>query len=234
MARLLLIYFVLIGTSTTLFSQNFKADLEKMQEVYSSANEFYAKINVKAYTDGINGKPAIEKKAIIKKSGKRYLYTLDQITMLMNNEYLIMVNNDEKVIIFEEIEEAEQPSVNQIVAPNLDSILSEYKSVEYKGVVSGDKHYVVQNEKGPIDKVELFFDVNTFFLEKIIYRYNQSVLKQKGLTVITFSAISTKPKFKAETFAATQFFRKIKNTYEPGLSYKDFEVINTSEFEEQE
>ncbi|MBI1227716.1 MAG: hypothetical protein GC192_20955 [Bacteroidetes bacterium] len=225
---------VLFVISTLVASaQNFKEDIKKMYGAYQNAESFYTEIKVEAFHNSLDERPKFSKKAIVQKQGKKYLYKLDDMTTLINSKYQVATIGAKKMMIVQDVEE--EPVLENMLVQNLDSLLDKNTKITYKGIVDGQKCYqILQPEGSMISKVELYLAPSTYFLTKMIYWTDSKVLNQQGIVVSTFKGTTTKPVFNEDTFSERQFFSKKQGKYIPAVAYKNFEIINTSDYDIQE
>jgi outer membrane lipoprotein-sorting protein len=200
-------------------AQDFKADMQKMQEIYNNAEKLQTSMKIDVYATEKATKPVMTKRATIKKEGNNFFYDIDGVTTLVNSKYSIMVNKTNKTIVFKNIEKQLKDRMNEVI-PNFDKELEAYNGVEYKGLENGKKHYVVKNVDNQIKFGHIYLD-NRGMLSKIVYIYKE----QKGKAVIVFSQNSLNPTFKESQFSEKQFFKKKGKEWIPMGTYKYYEVI---------
>ncbi|MEL6865411.1 MAG: hypothetical protein AAFP19_13380 [Bacteroidota bacterium] len=225
-----LLVFSLLGMEG--IAQDYKADLEKMYRIYEKATDVYMKMRIRAYTNEQPTQALFEKKATIRKQGNNYLYDLDDSRMLINDRYQVIVDRSEKMILLEKREAEPEQQLGQWRTPELDSILSKHPNVEYKGIEEGGKCYVVEDGEQMIKKVKVIIDQDSGLLKKLTYWYNdQFYLQQNGFVIIDFKEANVNPEFAENTFSESQFIQKKDKEFLPVSTYKNYEIVNTVDYE---
>lgn len=206
-------------------AQSFKNDLEAMYSSYTKATDFYAKVEVKMYEKAIDTKPTKHRKATIRKSGWNFLYDIDDTKMLMNDKCAVIVNKEEKIIVYKKGERADLSSVPEIVTPDFDSLLANYDKVVYKGFKGNNKLYTIILEDSHIKQVDVYLDKDKKWLKKMVYYYNKAITDVDSRVVVTFSGISDQPNFSKTQFSEKQFVIKQKGKMTLHPNYKSYRLI---------
>jgi hypothetical protein len=206
-------------------AQSFKKDMEAMYNAYLKATDFYAKVDVKMYERTKDTKPNIRRNAIIRKSNYNFFYELDNNKMLMNNKCVVMVDGDNKTVVYKEGKRNKKSSIPDVVAPNFDSLLTDYDKVVYKGIYGKNKLYSITLKNANVKQIDLYLDQDKKWLKKIVYHYNEAIYKIDSRVVITFNGVTDKPNFSKTQFSERQFVVKQNGEMKLTTNYKSYRLI---------
>lgn len=215
---LLLGFFFLLSSVQ---SQSFEGDMTKMKMAYTGVDDLYLEMENSIWQDKVVTK---EQNAIIRKKGALYFYEIDDAIMLINTKYILMIDHQNKTIIYDDWTEAKASKIAQQHIPVAADILKKYPSVDYKGAANGYKNYVLENENIQMSKVEIAFESKTGFMRKIRYYYNPKLLEKEVYTELKMKVINTKPSFKTSTFSEKQFITQIGTKFKGIGKYSDYAV----------
>ena len=219
-----------ISSSMIGFSQDYKTDLKKMYELYNSLENYYAEIYVKAYEGSTSGTPYLTKHTTVRKEGNKFFYELDNnIKMLVNNNFSILVNKEQKTIAYKPLKKPKKIDLNEFTAmSDMEEIIGSYKSVTFKGSKDGIKHYVILPNQNMI-KAELFMK-SSGLITKIIYEYKETN-GETNKVVAEFKNSTTTPSFTKNTFSENQFFKKQGKEYIAVDKYKNYNLVKVEDYE---
>lgn len=216
---------ILIGLLSNLtIAQDFKADLKKMHNAFKDASSISCKMKIDVYN---NDKLYTTKRAHINKEKNNYMYSLDDRTMLLNHQYLLMVDKQNKIIVVNEVEEEsikEYIELNQTIFQDIDTLLKSYESWEYLGKKGKNKSYLFTLRSGVIKRAKITIDVSNYTMKNLIYYYDEGT-DTKNRVLISFSGMSLKPNFTKSTFSEKKYIQKVKEEWVASIRYKDYEVI---------
>lgn len=219
---------VLILLPFTSESQSFKEDIKVMYNSYLKATDFYAKVDVKMYEHSKDATPYVQRKAIIRKSGTNFLYELDKNKMLMNDKCAVIVDDNNKTIVYKKGKQA-QSQVTDVVVPDFDSLITTYDKVIYKGVQGNSKVYTIILKDANIKQVDIYLEQEKKWLTKLVYHYNETLYKVDSKVIITFSDITDNPKFSSTQFSEKQFVVKENGKNKVHQSYASYRLIEMTE-----
>ncbi len=227
--KLILIISLCLSTITAATSQNLKTDLQKMKNAYTEAKGFQTEVDVKIYQEE---KFIGTKKAMIKKTKENYFYTVDDISILLNEEYSVMINKKQKVIVFGKKEAGASDlyaTVDQFKLEQMDSLFNKNKEWEFKGITNQQKHYTLKNKEDLISKTELFINEKNHTIQKVIFYYNEELSGGKNMVVINYKNTKINPAFSKDVFSETNYIKNVNGAWITTASYKDYDLINVSE-----
>jgi len=225
-----LIIIICLFISSKNYAQSFKEDLKVMYNSYLNADDFYAKIKIDMYESSKDAQPYETRKAEISKSSMKVLYKLDNDQVLINDKCVVIINDEEKMILYKPGKKKER-SIPDIVMPNFDSLMADYNKVIYKGLVNQSKHYIVNLESSNIKRVDIFLSKESRWLTKLVYYYNEEYYGIDSKVIINFNSITASPNFTKQTFSESQFFRRKNGKVILLPIYKDYRFIEMKEEE---
>lgn len=220
--------FLLLGT--TVRAQNLATDLAKMQSAYLKAQRMHMKTVTKEFEEGEPN--AVVEEATIMKDGSKYLYSMQGKTFLMNDVYVIVVDEESKQIqcISRKNKDLRMPKnldpmaqMNQ-VNTNFDSLVKTYEEVKYLGLKNGKKRYSMTMPGQQVISAEMAFDAQSFLLSDIKYVYNEEWYGKSYIT-ISLPIMDVNPTFKENTFSEWNFLKKEGGKLKPNDQYKEYELI---------
>jgi outer membrane lipoprotein-sorting protein len=215
----------------TCFAQDFKADMQKMQDAYKNIKKMSAVITISIYPNAASAQALANKTAVLKKQDDNYFYSLDEMILVMNEKYSVMVYKaDRQIICSDRNLGEEKKAAYAFASPAIDSLLSKYKSVEYKGIQEGCKQYVVQTI-GAINRTELSIDASTYLINSVTYYYDPEKVPDAGKVTVQYKINEGGSDISASDFSEKQFFTRSGDHYVPSKSYKGYIVskINPDE-----
>ena len=219
---------LLAAASLPAAAQDFGEDMKAMSKAYAALNDFSAGITVKVFGGDNETRPMTVKNATVKKKDLSYFYSIDDVTMLMNHDYIIMVNSSMKTISVNARTAGEKPqNIYQMAVPQLDSLLKKHDKVRYIGVEDNCRHYQVSSPKSIIEKTDLFIDMNTNLLTKLDYRYNASYRYQTR-AIVEFQSLNTKAGLSDEEFSEKKFFTKDGKQLKASPSFARYKIVLAS------
>lgn len=210
---------LLISIFTPSHSQDLKQVLEKMHRQYQHATKLHVVMKIAVFVDTVGTKPFYSDKAEIKKDGMNYYYSLNTNEMLMNDNYLVVVDKESKEILLSRRDKKAEMSEENIFKMTLDSALNFYDETKYVGKNGNTEHFRLVPKAGQIKLIDLFINNQTNLLEKIEYYYEEG-----QHAVIEFSMFSVAPVFEAKEFSENRYIREVNGKWIPGSEYKMYKI----------
>lgn len=203
-------------------AQDFKADMEKMYQVYKNLTNFSLKVDIRVYEASLKSTPVMVRKASICKQNHNFLITLDKLTMLNTDSLGLIIDTEEKTITCNPPGSGNpQPA---LAVTGLDSLLKRVDSVKYIGTGNSLKHYIVYTGNKVIKQTDLYFSSADNRIVKIIYDYNYDLMKQYTKVLIEYSAFNSAPLFPANYFSLSKYIVYEKNKIKPASNYQQYEL----------
>lgn len=192
----------LLLSCNVLLGQSLKSDLERMYQQYEGKEDLYVEMNNRVFENGVEQHQSTTK---IYKKGSLYHYKMGHQAILINKDYLVVVDHKMKHLSYDVWTAYQAKKMASMSTPMPKDILAKYPVVEFKGERNGLRHYSLVNEKLQMSHVDVFFDVKTGFIKKMIQRYNPKIVKGDVYMEMRFEAINTNPSFQANTFSEQQY-----------------------------
>ena len=215
MKNLTLFIALLLGM-VSMQAQNLLEDLQAVQKAYAELNDFKAKIRVK-----VTGFSEGNMEAEINKSQDLFLTKVNDNTLLVTTDYVIIVNDAQRSIIVNqrpanEVTDFELPGLKELPAPNFPS--------EYLGQDGIGKHYQILSKGAPIEQTDLWIDPASHLIQRIEYQYAE----QEVSTVVEYYQLTTKPEFEPEFFSMEKFLVHHKKGLIPAEAYAEYQIVNNT------
>lgn len=166
-------------------SQMLMQDITLMQKRLGGNSHFSATIDVVNKGEQL-ALPTIH--AVIKRKGDSVYYKVMQFEYLFTDKHTIMVDHKKKMIAYT-TPSSKSKTGSLDFLPDLDSIYQGYDSVEYIGLVNGNRKYRVHNGNGVIELAEIYFDPVTQFFSKMVYTYNKEITGNATVLAVEYSNV---------------------------------------------
>jgi outer membrane lipoprotein-sorting protein len=203
--------------------QDFKADMADMNHFYLGLKDFQADVRIDVYSNNNKQVPSHTRKAELKKKGEQFLYKLDKTEMLLNEQELIIMSPDEKILTYRKIAKEEFAATKfDYFTLQADSLLKTYDSVRYEGISNGRKTYVIYSAKKLVQKTFLVIDSKEKYIVSMTNYYNPKVLKSIGRVEILYQNINSSPVFPDALFDDRQYITKLNGKIQAAVQYKGF------------
>lgn len=213
--------------NATVWAQNLKEDMVKMQQAYDNMERLSATIITKEFE---GNKMLSKEQYSLKMAGSSYLYQLTNTIVLRNERYMVSVNqNDKQVICTSQKKEKGATEIMKKVKPNVSAMLDKYDKVTFLGESNGLKTYRMENkemEGVQITKIEFTFDVNTFVVDNMRYYYNEADYGKNWIE-IRFKEFDINPSFQMRLFDESKYVQTIGKELKLSDAYKDYRLIIT-------
>lgn len=221
----------LIGilTVSTMFAQDFAKDMAKVSKFYNTSATFQTDISIKSFQSYKDETPKDQQTARIQRSGNNYYYKFQNVEMLVNEKYSIIVDNDQKMMVCKPLEKVKRKKVTELATPDFDLLTKSYKKVEFKGKKNGVKHYVVYPKR--IYKQADIYINEKGLITKLVYLYNSYSNQPSAKVIVNFKNSTTSPTFSKSHFSETKYFKVIKKKYVPIGKYESYNLLKVKDDE---
>lgn len=211
---------MLLCTQGVASAQGFKDRLLLMQQEYSKLKSVHVVMNIQAFENSESTNSFYKETAIIKREGTNYLSQFSGMDMLMNEKYILMVNQNSKQIICSKRNLKGEDKFSDPVSINLDSILGFYGTPVLIGSENNVEHFRVDQKQGTIRVVDLYIDTSLNVLKRLDYYY-----KEGQYVKIQFEVFDTSPVFDPAQFSDTNYVVSEKGRLKPSVKYSSFNVV---------
>ncbi len=221
--RLFLVISLFQCISTSTEAQELKTLLAEMRKNFEKSNTLEVQMRIRVYDDG-NTNPSMDQRAYVKRDDFNYAYTFGANEMLMNEKYIIMVDNSQRQIIYTPRDVKDEEKMFDVPYKiDIDSILSFYGKPEQLEKQNDIVHYRVEQKKGAVRQVDLFIDLLKGHLSKMSYTY-----KEGQIVNIDFEIFDINPKFQKDVFSESRYFYFIKGKVEGATAFSSYKIVKTN------
>ena len=201
--------------------QSFEQDMAAMNAVYKDVDALYVELENSVWEDQ---KRAQQQAAVISKKNGAYLYEMKEATMLINKQYILMINHLNKTIVYDKWTKKKAAALAQQQIPTAADLKAQYPSITYVGQQDDQKKYRLENEQQQMSKVEVSFEAATGFMRKIRYYYNPALVHKNIYTELHLKVIQPNPSFEANTFSEQRFITKVNGQFKGVGKYRAYSV----------
>ncbi len=178
----------------TLFSQDYKADLEKACTIFTRDN-YEVEIEHLFYPSYTAVAPIEKESMWVYKSGDNYHIRQYGVETIINPEYLVMIHEDEQIICLDEVQGTGKltPEEKEGVSLMIKGMLNTANSlkekgmpaatgpeVKYTGTANGSKTYRFDYKEGEYTRTDITLSAKTGLLEKITCYYRAPFELEEG------------------------------------------------------
>lgn len=217
--RINIILFGLMIGCLNVQGQSIREDMEYMAAQYKGVKNLYVEMENKVY-EGEN--VVQEQYGKIYKKGDFYFYDFKENLLLVNSKHILVIDNRNRVIIYDEWSKQKAKKLAGSYIPNVDDLLERYPTVSFVEGEAKYKHYVLENPKERMSTVETFFDKKTGYMREVIYRYNPKMMTSNIYTHLKLNVIESKPSFESNRFSEKQFIKISNDQIVPIGKYQSY------------
>lgn len=218
------IFFVTIAIlllSPVLTAQDLKSLLEDMQKGYPDLEHLEVKMQMKVFEKQGEGTPMYADNFLIQKTGKSYRYQFGTSEMIMNENYLIMLDHQLQLITYGPRNQSDDEAANIWGSMNLDSILNLQGNIQMITRNTQSVHYRITNKGKDIEIVDVFYDLVNNHVKKLHYTYNSGHFVE-----IKFILFDREPKFEKALFLTTSYLNIKGDLAKAADKYKSYKISN--------
>lgn len=197
-------------------AQDLTKILKEMRNEYSQSSSLEISMEILVY-DSAQSEPYFRQTADIKRDGNKYWYQMEENEMLLNDNYLIMLDRNTQQISLSKRDPQSEKELQKSFQFNLDSILASYETFQYLGVEDSTEHYVAVEKQGPIKEVHFFFMPESHGLSEIAYQYREG-----QYVSIRFIVFNKNVLFGPDTFSESRYVTKVNNKMVPIRDFEEY------------
>lgn len=197
----------------------FRERLEVIQKEFVATTGMEVAMDIKVFEQKNNPTPFYHEQAIVKKSNDNYFYRFSGLEMLMNEKYLVMVNERERLITCSLRDKKSEAELMDPLSANLDSLLKFYGTPKLVSKENDVEHYTLTHEEGLIRQTDLYIQLSTSSLKRIEYLYEGG-----QYAVIDFLRFTRTPDFGANEFTEQRYFREQNGLLRLSDNYSRFRL----------
>jgi len=218
---------LLISVTGGVSAQDFKQTMKILSDKYRAAENLRIRMSVDVFETKSNQRSFYRDKITITKQGTSYHHHLSGADMIMNDKYIVMVDQSSKKIIINKRDVKGEAKFYKQAPFNMDSLLQFYENGKFEGIFNNMNKFSATQKVGPIGKIELFLSKDSGELKQINYSYRAG-----QWATIVFEELELSPTFEANEFDEQQFVRKSGKTWKPATAFAGFEVVRADDTKE--
>jgi len=206
------------------FAQSYQEAVAKLNQHLENSTKLHVVVEVNAYLNPSVSQPFFTQHAEIKKSDGKIFYKMGKTEGVVNDQYVVWVDHENKRIVGQNKPDNQQEDIFQDLKMNPDSIMKNYESIELVETKNGIHHYRIKNSKELIKQVDVFMDGNSF-LKKMIYTYNKELSGEESIVHLDFRKMTTTPNFGSSTFRESQYMVKAAQGFMAADRFKNYHFV---------
>lgn len=211
------------------FAQDFEKDVAAVRSSYENTKRLSIDIDVTVYNRLKNNEQVSRSRVSLKKEDRKFKYNVDDRTMLLNEDCLLLVDHQEHKIVYQRREENGQAEaqLTEQAMPDVEKMLGDYDKIEFLGTANGLKHYRLSTKSDDhyLEKMEVWINEKHQMLEKIVYLYNPELYPENNKVVVKYQNINTAPKFSSSEFSEKTYIQKQGLTFRAHKNYQNYAVV---------
>jgi len=224
----IVVFLLLVFAYLSSPSQSYKEDFKSLNRALLNLNSFRCEILIKIYEDYNSASPHIVQKAKVNINGNNYLSEYENRILLSTDNAKLLINKENKSIIYSNSENKKNYELYNNLNTNTDSILSTADSIIFIKKTNDYIHYTVYSSKSVIKKTDLFIDVRTFLIKKLIYYYNRKFVAKNNKVIIEYTLLDTNPAFSEDTFSESKYIKSVNKKITAIGLYAGYKVIENN------
>lgn len=201
--------------------QSFEAEMAKMQAAYQDVQDLYIELDNSVWEET---KVVKQQAVAVSKSGPLYLYEMEDAAMLVNANYILMIDHLNKLIVYDKWTAEKAAALAKQHIPVAKDILKRYPTVVYQGIVDQYKQYLLENKNLQMSKVEVAFEEKTGFMRQVRYYYNPKLINKKVYTELNIRKIKINPSFKKSVFSEQNYITLVNKKFRGVGKYSTYTV----------
>src|SRR5688572_26117027 len=166
-------YMLLICICQQVNAQSFSHLVSELRKKYETADKLHVVMDIVVFESNTATTPYFSEHADIKRDGTNYKYQMESNELLMNNQFLIMVDKNTKEILFGTRDLQTEAQLPDPFKMNIDSIFNIIGQPQFVSNSGGRDHYKFSQPEGLIAQIDLFFNTEKKFMEEIKYLYRE-------------------------------------------------------------
>jgi|GEM_PF-1976535 hypothetical protein len=162
-----LLFFFMV-TAGNLTAQNVDSDLEKIESIYDNNKKVIIHKQINYYKNVADKKPEESVTSELKRDGSNYYSTAFNVETMVTKGVSVLVDHNSKTILLDENDPNE---LDESLKLGISSVKSSSSKIDFKKV-GKQGCYTFHFKSGDHLKAELWFNSETFYVEKIVYYPN--------------------------------------------------------------
>lgn len=222
-----IVTYLFLGFFHFAFSQDFKTDFDKVNENIAGANSCHIVSQITMYSSKKNLAKVHTFKAELIRSGDKYKSIMDEVEIIANEDFVVMIDKEEKIVQVEknpELKKSEKKFLQEF--NELDSSFNQASSTSILFNNESEICYSMKLSKGMINSVTVTILKSNYTLKKIEYEYNTNYYPTGNYVVIEYTKFNLNPEIDNHQFSAEDVVRKKGNIFLLSEKYKEYELLD--------
>lgn len=217
--RILLMIVSILCMAVSAGAQDLKRELTQMRELLKGSDQLEVRMKVNVFENVSKKNLLYQDDVLVMRDKNRCLYKYAASEFLMNNDYMVRVDNEEKEILWAHRAKLDDQALNQQKKFDIDSMLMDYDNSSFIGNEAGVDHYRAIPGKGDMTQVDLYFKANT--ITKMTYLYTNG-----QLVAISFDAFNVRPQWIPTVFNESGYLSFRGSTAVGSGIFKGYRITN--------
>lgn len=217
-------------------------DLEKIKEVYKTADSYQLDMKYSLFKDYQSNIEEEGFRMNIFKDGNYYYCKRNAGEMLVNDAYTLVLDHSNKVLLIDQYRGAAKQSdelsnemgidsLLQLIAKELKNGKAPEVSIEQKQIGEQERQYILHYPEGEYTDVKMNYDASTFMIKKLILYYREKIEIREDEAAprveITYLQTDLHPEFDKKMFSERKYVHVKKNgELELSAGFSNYQVIN--------
>jgi hypothetical protein len=212
-------------------TDSLRYDIAELFRILSSDKGVSMSMTVSVYPSATSTTPVYSKKATVKKKGSCFMYTVDKYIMVLNKDYILLVDKGQKTIIINKNEglndfyNTKGPIDVSMIYGVLDSTFSSYKSVALMAAQPNKRRYNINLNDILLENLEMEINLDTHCIAELQYLYDEKKMKKNNKVIVRFTEFKTDNQLKQEDFSEKAFVKIVGSNIKPSKEYEGFAII---------
>lgn len=220
-----LLFFFMI-TAANLAAQNVDSDLEKIETIYDNNKKVIINKQINYYKNVTDKKPEESVTSTLKRDGTNYYSTAFNVETMVTKGVSVLVDHNSKTILLDENDANE---LDESLKLGISAVKNSSSKIDFKKV-GKQGCYTFHFKSGDHLKAELWFNSETFYVEKIVYYPNTTNTNEaenyaKVEILITDYNTTFQPD-EQKDFNIYQYIKVTNSEIALTEKYKEYKLIN--------
>lgn len=168
---------------------------------------------------------------VIRGSGSKYYISEPEYTMIINDQYFLMVDRVQKVVILDSARNySKERQYDPVMV--LDTLLGQANEKNWQAVDEETAQITLTFENDRIGRVDIYYDRKTYAYRRIIYTYRTEVLVGSGNipeVELTIRRFEKDPEFGSQAFSIDPYIVKTNHKHTLSKAYGTYQFFNQIE-----
>ncbi|MCT4579771.1 MAG: hypothetical protein N4A35_00010 [Flavobacteriales bacterium] len=201
-------------------------ELTKLREVYQENQAFSVDIEYLLYL-GNSSKVEEAFNAHLTRKSKHYKLTSKVQTSVVNDQYALTINHDEKMVLLQVMSADNHQSEVDPSSFDIASLLKiAHQTSVLEGLPKGKKGFRFEFYAAQYEAIDVVYNTQNYYIEKIVLKAHVPKGYEAQRIEIKYSNMNTAPKIAASTFSIDKYIQVKNQEARLTAAYKDYKLIN--------